>query len=502
MNEIKTPKTLEEILALEDTSRKIKYLRKGRRTPLPDAKTLLADWDPEKHEIITDTAKYPKIKVTTELEKDVYDENGKFVRKEPAKTKDVDPNRVALPLEQSIVNIHVAFSVGNEPTMDCTPANDGEKGVLAAVKQIQKKVKMKYLNRKIVRAIFAEQEAALYWYAARDDGFWSKLIAKFKSLFGSVTPTYKLKAAIWSPFRGDKLYPFYDESGDMVAFSREYEKKDLDGNIIKCFMTIAPKEVYLWECGTEGWQLNKEKSFMHNFSKLPIIYGYAPEALCKKIRHIRIRLEKLISEYADCIDYHFFPILMLFGDLDKIGGDARNRIAQLTGDGADAKYLTWNQSADPIRVEWEKLYDQAYDLTDTPQISFTKLQGLGNTFSGVAFRFAFMGAHMGVANHGEVLGPFFQRNTNFLVSAVGDLNSSLQKASETIDIETDLNPYIIDNDKEKVETSVAAKAGGVWSTKHAVLYCSDYGELADEIEEIKEETAEKQENQNNQDNNF
>jgi len=492
MEETKTPKTLEEILALPDDSRKIEYLKKGRKTPLPDAKALLADWDPDKHEIVVDKTKYPKIKITTELEKDEFDKDGNFVRKLPAKTKEVEPNRVALPLEQSIVNIHVAFSVGNEPKMDCTPANEKEKGVLAAVKQIMKKVKMKYLNRKIVRAIFSEQEVALYWYAAQDDGFWAKLIAKIKGLFGNVAPKYKLKAAIWSPFRGDKLYPFYDESGDMVAFSREYDKKDLDGNNVKCFMTVTQDRVYQWE-SSSGWQLNTSGSFKHGFRKLPVIYGYIPEVICKKIRHIRIRLEKLISEYADCIDYHFFPILMLFGDLEKLDGDARNRIAQLMGDGADAKYLTWNQSAEPIKVEWEKLYDQAYDLTDTPQISFTKLQGLGSAFSGVSFRFAFMGAHMAVANHGEVLGEFFQRNTNFLVSAVGDLNASLTEASNTIDIETDLDPYMIDNDKEKVETAVAAKAGGVWSTKHGVAYCSNFGELADEIEEIEEEQAKKNE---------
>lgn len=491
MEENSTPKTLEEILALEDDGRKIEYLRKGRKTPHPDAKTLLADWDPDKHEIIVDKVKYPKIKITTELEHDEYDNDGNFIRKVPAKTKEVEPNRVALPLEQSIVNIHVAFSVGNEPKMDCTPSDDKEKGVLAAVKQIQKKVKMKYLNRKIVRALFAEQEVALYWYAVKDDGFWAKLKAKVKGIFGNVAPQYKMKAAIWSPFRGDKLYPFYDESGDLVAVSREYDKKDLDGKTHKCFMTVAPHQVIVWEQGSEGWQVNKAASFTHKFRKLPIIYGYRSEALCKKIRWIRIRLEKLISEYADCIDYHFFPILMLFGDLDKLDGDARNRIAQLTGDGADAKYLTWNQSAEPIKTEWEKLYDQAYDLTDTPQISFTKLQGLGNAFSGVAFRFAFMGAHMAVANHGEELGQFFQRNTNFLVSAVGDLNSSLEEASNTIDIDTDLDPYIIDNQKEKVETASAAKAGGVWSTKHAVMYCSNYGELQDEIDEIAEEQAAK-----------
>ena len=142
MEEVNTLKTLEEILALPDDGRKIEYLRKGRKTPMPKTKENLADWDPNLHEIVTDKAKYPKIKITTELEKDIYDEDGNFVRKEAAKTKEVEPNRVALPLEQSIVNIHVAFAVGNEPKMDCTPSDDKEKGVLAAVKSIMKKVKI------------------------------------------------------------------------------------------------------------------------------------------------------------------------------------------------------------------------------------------------------------------------------------------------------------------------------------------------------------------------
>ena len=44
-------KTLEEILSLEDVERKIYYLKKGRKTQLPDRVKLYADWDPNKHEI-------------------------------------------------------------------------------------------------------------------------------------------------------------------------------------------------------------------------------------------------------------------------------------------------------------------------------------------------------------------------------------------------------------------------------------------------------------------
>lgn len=91
-------KTLEEILALEDVERKIYYLKKGRKTQLPDREKLYADWDPNKHEIF-DKEKYPQIEITIEQEKEEYDEKAGKKVTIPKKTKKVDPNRIALPLE-------------------------------------------------------------------------------------------------------------------------------------------------------------------------------------------------------------------------------------------------------------------------------------------------------------------------------------------------------------------------------------------------------------------
>lgn len=308
-----------------------------------------------------------------------------------------------------------------------------------------------------------------------------------------------MKSQVWSPFRGDTLYPFFDNSGDMVAFSREYEKTDINGNKHKVFMTITDKMVYQWNLD-KTWEANVERSFAHNLPKLPVVYASRSEPLCAKVRQLRMRLEKCLSGYADCIDNHFFPLLMLFGDLqpDSITGDARNRMMQLTGDGANAQYLTWNQSSDPIKVEIETYFNQIYGLTNTPRISFDQLKGVGNALSGTAFRYVFMAAHMAVQNHAEELGAFFQRRVNFLTSAIGALNASLEEASRTIDIETEIVPFMIDSESDKVTTAAAAVSGGVWSLEHGVAYCSDYGELQDELQQIKEEQREKVERQTRQ----
>ncbi len=475
--------TLEEILALEDIGQKVMYLKKGRRTPEVNVSRLRADWNPDLHEIITDKEKYPKIKVVVEKEKQEWDEKLRRNVTIPAKTKEVEPNRIAIPIEQDIVNIHTAFTVGTEPEMTCDPG-ESEKGIFEALKSVLKKNKIKYQNRKIVRSWRSEQEVAEYWYIATDDGFWAKLKARIASIFGKNKPEGKLKSVVWSPFRGDKLYPYFSDEGDLVAFSREYKKRDISGNETTCFMCITADMVYNWELDRE-W--SDAGSFRHKFAKLPVLYSYRPEALCDKIRTIRIRLEKLLSGYADCIDYHFFPILMLFGDVQNFSGEFKNRVVELTGDGANAAYLTWNQASDPVKVELDTYFNQAYAMTNTPRISFDQLKGSGSALSGVAFRYVFMGAHMAVSNHGEELGMFMQRRVNFLLSALGSINPSLAKASETIDVDVDIVPYIIDNIDDKVKTAVSAVQGGVWSQRDGIMFAGNAARVDEALKEIREE---------------
>ena len=481
-------RNINEVLALQDINQKIYYLKKGRKTDLPDAVKLYNDWNPNRHEIITDEEKYPKIKVTLKPEKPYTDPTTGKEHIEPEQKKLVDPNRIALPIEQDIVNIQTAFTVGTEPLLDCKP-EESEEGLLTALKQVFKKNKIKYQNKQAVRSWLAEQEVAEYWYVVKDDGFWSKLKRKVAGIFGKSMPEYRLKSVLWSPFRGDKLYPFFDDNGDLVALSREYKKKGLDDDETLCFMTVTKDMVYQWELDSD-WQ--DKGSFRHNFKKMPIIYMYRPEAYCEKIKTLRIRLEKLLSNYADCIDYHFFPILMLFGDVQQLSGELKNRIVQLTGMSANAQYLTWNQVPETVKFEVETLLSQIYGLTNTPRISFDSLKGTGNAVSGVAFDYVFMSTHLNVENLNEVVGVFMQRRVNFLVSAIGSLNSSLAEASDTIDIDVQMQPYRLEDLAEKIGTAIKAKDGELWSQETAIAFVGNVDSVVDEVKKIQEEQQEKQ----------
>lgn len=170
-----------------------------------------------------------------------------------------------------------------------------------------------------------------------------------------------------------------------------------------------------------------------------------------------------------------------------MSGEFRNRVVQLTGEGADASYLTWNQASDPVKVEFENHFNQAYALTNTPRISFENLKGTGNALSGEAFRYVFMGAHMAVENHSEEIGSFMQRRVNFLVSALGSINTNFEKASETIDVDVEIVPYMIDNVSDKVSTAVSAVNGGIWSRREGIIFAGNMDRIDEELKEIEEE---------------
>lgn len=437
---------------------------------------------------MTDKEKYPDRKVLEkEADKKFDEKTGKTYEIE-AKYKTEPVNRIAIPLEQDIVNIQTAFTVGIEPSLDCEPSDDDEDKLLKALKSVFRANKIKYQNKKIVRSWLSEQEVAEYWYVTEGDTFWEKFWKKIKSTFGgNVKPTKKLKSVLWSPFKGDTLYPFFNDEGDLVAFSREYKKKLLDGSEITCFMTITDKMVYQWDLSKN---YEERAPFAHGFGKLPILYAYRSEPYCEKIKTFRVRLEKLLSNYADCIDYHFFPLLKLIGDVEGFMGKVKDRMVKLTGEGADAQYLTWNQVPDTVKFEAETLTNMAYDMSNTPRITFDTLKGIGKT-SGTAFRFMFMGAHMSVSNHTEVIGEFFQRRVNFLISALGTINTEFDKASKTIDVETEVQPFMIDDLADKVNTAVQATGGAIWSTREGIVFAGNADRVDDELKEIEQQKEQK-----------
>ena len=84
----------------------------------------------------------------------------------------------------------------------------------------------------------------------------------------------KLKVGIFNPLKGDKLYDTYDDYGDLIAFSREFEALDKEGNKINYFETYTDENTFLWVKAQGLMTLNLWKVIEENeIGKIPIVYG-------------------------------------------------------------------------------------------------------------------------------------------------------------------------------------------------------------------------------------
>jgi len=85
--------TLEEILAVEDISKKIQLLKAYRKTPLPKVKELRDEWDPDQHDVMNPSIRKKRKVLVKEAE---YGEDDNIIK--PAIYQEEDVNRVALPI--------------------------------------------------------------------------------------------------------------------------------------------------------------------------------------------------------------------------------------------------------------------------------------------------------------------------------------------------------------------------------------------------------------------
>lgn len=484
--------SIEEILALPTWDERINVIKNSRRTPMPNVERLSKNWYTDKHRI--HDKQFRKNMKT--LKKDsYYDTHGV---EHPAEYEEEEVARIALPIEQDIVNIHVAFTIGNEPAIKAETEDKEEKTLLNVVKKVSKDNKLKFQNKRELRAWLAEQEVCEYWYRYDASGFWRKVWNKAASFVGIKTqPKYKLRMQIWSPFRGDKLYPiFSDDGNDYLGIGREYEYKKSDNSTVHCFMLVTKDSVYqVQHSDKEDWADSKGYPFEHGFKKNPTMYAYRPEELCHNITGARESLETLTSDWSDAIKMNFFPKLILEGDLTNGGAEniGKSHLLKITG-GGKAYYLDWHQTSDMVKSQCDNLLVRCYSLTNTPLISFDQVKGSGQPPSGTAFDFMFMATLFAAARHWEDMGEFYQRRLNFLIHAVGALVPALKSASETLDAEVEQRPYRIEDLSKRIEDATKGVSGHVMSRKQGVMLvgiCDEYQEELDEIDQdiAKEENA-------------
>ena len=470
--------TIKEIFSKATANDVISELKSRRFIPQPDTEQAEKALNPKLHDINNPILRPDKrVKVDADNDADsaqkVITTDGEAVN---FKTEKVA--RVALAIQNLIINRAVSFCFGNPPAYNATPVTDKEKMVVSALNKVLYDVKSNSLNRKIGRSIFGFKECAELWYTVdkpnKRYGFDSK---------------FKLRCTLLSPAFGDTLYPYFDETGDMTAFSRDFSRKDDTGNGVNYFETYTATEHWLWKNGANGYEVVEGYPKEIAIGKIPVVYGHQRKFETEDVDKLIDRLETLLSNFADTNDYHASPKIFVTGDIRGWAKKGESGSVIEGEDGATMQYVSWQSAPEAVKLEIETLLKMIYTITQTPDISFEAVKGLG-AISGVALKLLFMDAHLKVQDKREIFDDYLQRRVNVILAFISKMNTSLESECETIEIEPEIVPYMLTNELDELNYWLTANGNKpVISQEESIEKAGISKDVTLTMQKIKEQTA-------------
>ncbi len=380
-------------------------------------------------------------------------------RKDKTIQKDEDAkielvNRIGIPLQEIITERAVSFLFGTPVAITARPEGAGQQTVFDALRRILKDNKIDPFNQTVALDLFRSKEVAEIWYAVQrpethnDYGFDTR---------------FKLRVLRVSPWDGSELYPLFDETGDMIAFSRQYAMPGAAENeTVLFFETYTDIETIIWKkekgnaVAAGGWI--QQSRVANTIGKIPVIYARQDKTEWDAVQSLIDRLEKLLSNYADTTDYHASPTIFVSGAiLDMPAKGESGKLIQ-GKDGAKAEYLSWNQAPEMVKLEIETLTKLIYSLSQTPDISFESVKGIG-AVSGVALKLMFTDAHLKVKKKQRIFDAYLDRRTNIILSFIGLMNNKISADTKSINVESEIKPFMIGDTDALVQTLMTATGG-------------------------------------------
>lgn len=402
---------------LQTIGKKIAYL-KDNGLDLPNIEKFNSEWDENRHRIMTDLYNYPDRIVEYEY----TDEEGK--KKEGKRIEKL--NRIPLAYQKEIVTIAVTFLYGN-PVKYTNNIDDNS--MFDVYQKILDKEKIIFIDREIAKSNGRfTQCAELWWVADEPNDYYG-----FQS-------QYRLKVTLLTPDK-NKLYPYFNDQGDMIAFLREYEKR-VEGKSVKHYDIYTAERIAQLKDGQNGIELIREDA--NAIGKIPIVFYSFEDVEWSKVQKAIERLEEISSDVGEVNKKFSAPILALTGEVTgSFSKDKTGKVLQLKGDGATADFVQPPNASESLANEKKDLEGILYKMSNSVNISPEALEGLGNMLATENAAFLFMLPHLKVMDKMSVYIPALKRRMSIVKSFLQLMNVAFRNSD--LNAEPVITPYIINN---------------------------------------------------------
>lgn len=444
---------------LKTIEEKIAYL-KDNGIPLPDIEKYNSEWDESKHRIMTDLYNYPDRIIEDETE----DADGNI-----QKTSRIQKlNRIPLAYQKEIVSIAVSFLFGN-PVKYTNNLED--EAMYDAFQAVLDKEKMMFTDREIAKTNGRfTQCAELWWVSEEPNEYYG-----FKS-------QYRLKCNLLSPDK-NKMYPYFNDQGDMIAFFREYEKRE-SGQKVKWYEIYTAQQIAILKEAQGGIEIISQT--INPIGKIPIVFYQFENVEWSAAQPAIERLEEIASDKGEVNKKFSAPILALTGEVTgSFSKDKSGKVLQLTGDGSSASFVQPPNASQSLKDEEDSLEEIIYKLTQSINISPDSLAGLGNMLATENAAFLFMLPHLKVADKMATYVPALKRRASIVKSFLQLMNASFRNSD--LDIEPVITPYIINNDAAFYRMLMEVNGNQPLFSQKATMEKAGIKDVDKMMDELKEE---------------
>ncbi len=402
--------------------------------------------------------------------------------------------RLKVQFQKKIVRTASAFEVGEPVTIKPNDTNSKLHDEVDAVwrnNRIDSKVK------ELIKFKKSHTEAAILFYLKALTP--ETLIGKFLGALG-IKQKFEIKTRVITN-KNASLYPYFDSSGDMIAFGYGFSTKINDKEVKNLWVYTADSLIKLDNSGGIFAFVDTKP---HGFAKIPIVYVSQEEPEWFDVKDLIDRYEVAVSKHSDSNDYSAHPILIVEGDVKgapdkndvgkvfnipvKLGGDDGKTVIK-----GDIRFLTYDQAPEAVKLELETIDDNIHNITSTPKLSFNNVKGIG-AVSGIALKLMFLDAIIKAKDNEGDNRTMYERIINIIVSGtVKTINTSLASEANELVYDIQFNSILPDDLKTAADVVSTLRTAGVISKKTSIQYLQMVQDIEEEMAEIGKEEATKTE---------
>ena len=361
-----------------------------------------------------------------------------------------------------------------------SPEDDTQQEVARLMERVFQRNRIDSVNVERLNMLFAGCEVATLWYAVEQPN----------SDYGFPSPL-KLRCRNFSPMRGDRLYPLFDEYGDMVAMSIGYTRR-VGAKEAKYFDTYTSGAHYKWEDLGSGWELVEEDD-LAAVGKIPLAYMWRPSPIWEHTSGLVYEMEWALSRNGNYLRKNSKPLFVVYADEEIAYGGEKSQDAEFRSilqypKGSSAGYVTWDQAVENLKFHVSELRQSFFTQLQLPDWSYESMKS--TPMSGESRKQLFIDAQLKVGDERGRLLEFFDREVNVVRRFLRLVKPGMEQAVDALPVESVVTPYSVTEDKDVIENLVTANGNKPIMSQRESIARLGWSEDVDEtLREIAEESA-------------